>query len=132
MTQFSAQIAGYGIDLDGQRMAPDWLDAAIATWFQAGGTVTVMFQHRAAGRCIELWQDLAGWYGTVEIIDEEEQRKVDAGIYKGLGVEIKGVLIETGHDAPNGVIAGGQITAVSLVDEPMIYGPMTYGEPGTR
>ncbi len=127
MTQFSAQIAGYGVDLDGQRMAPDWLDAAVATWFQAGGTVTAMFQHRVAGHCIELWQDLDGWYGTVEITDEEEQRKVDAGFYEGLGVEIKNARVDTGQDLPNGVIIGGQISAVSLVDE-----PMTYGERGTR
>ena len=121
MTTLRARIAEYGVDADGQRMDPEWLDGAVRDWLDGGGIVTVMFRHEVVGACFETTKDDDGWTGSVDVINEEVQRGIEAGVYRGLGVEIKNARVLSDAEAENGVICGGRINSVSIVDEPITY-----------
>ena len=113
------RIVEYGIDLDNQRMDPEWIDAQIEAWMDRGGMVSAMFAMRLVAICDEVIHDEKGWFGTVRSLNEETNRLMNSGFYKGLGVGIKSAHVTL--DDGVGVIDGGQVIAVSLLDQPMRY-----------
>ena len=117
----TSYIVEFGVDLDGQRVDPEWIEGQIVAWMERGGFVTAMFQGNPVAVC-EYWQaDGRGIRGTVRSLDHETSERIRAGLYKGLGVGIAKARVTKDEVAPNGVIDGGTVTAVSLLDEPMRY-----------
>jgi hypothetical protein len=116
------RIAEYGVDLDGQRIDPDWLKGELSAWMARGGYITEMFnKENVVARCLEVSEDERGLLGVISHVDDYAAGKLADGIYKGLGVGIKDAHVVKDDLAPNGVINGGTVTDVSLLDEPMRY-----------
>lgn len=111
------KAAGPDLDLDGQRCDPRWLSKAMPKWMELGN---VREQHgsNAAGVGVELTQDGESWLLKSEIVDRNAVRKVDKKVYKGYSIGIKGARVIKSADAPNGLIVGGEIVEISLVDRP--------------
>lgn len=111
------KAAGPDLDLDGQICDPDWLKQAMPDWMRWGN---IRAQHGpvAAGVGKELSADGDSWMLKALIVDAESVKKVEAGVYKGFSVGIKGAKIVRDDAAPNGRIVGGTIVENSLVDRP--------------
>lgn len=130
ITKFDEQPDGslmvYGVatspalDQDGQRCDPNWLKTAMPDWFKFAN---VREQHGpvAAGVGKELThQDGDKWHLVTHVVDTNTVKKVKAGVLKGYSIGVRNgqVLRGKAAAAPNGVICGGQIAEVSLVDRP--------------
>ena len=67
---------------------------------------------------IELNADGDKWMLKSEVVDPVTQAKVRKGVLKGYSIGIKQAQVMKSDEAPNGVIVGGNIVEVSLVDRP--------------
>ncbi|HEX4395173.1 MAG TPA: hypothetical protein VH084_27115, partial [Mycobacterium sp.] len=107
------------LDLDDQRCDAAWLKTAMPEWFQWGN---IREQHRAdsaIGKAIEHEAiDGDGHYITARIVDPLAVAKTKAGIFTGFSIGINKPKIVRSPRAPKGLINGGMITEVSLVDRP--------------
>lgn len=108
------------VDLDGQACDPAWLQKAMPEWFKTGANIRE--QHNgtiAAGVGRELdHEDGDRWMLKAHVVDAGTVKKVETGVLKGfsIGVRRGEVLRGKGVTAPNGLIVGGNIAEVSLVD----------------
>lgn len=111
------------LDLDDQRCDPTWLAEAMPAWFGTGTGVggNIRAQHRpdsAVGKAVEHEAALDGHYITAKIVDRDAIAKTKAGVFTGFSIGIRRPKIIRSDKAANGIIAGGSITEISLVDRP--------------
>lgn len=110
------------IDLDGQICDPVWLAKEAPDWFNDRGNFRVMHQPIAVGKAKELTQDGSKYAVGGLIVDQDACVKLENDIYTGMSIGIKGAKVDRSAEAlkraPNGVIVGGKIVEVSLVDVP--------------
>lgn len=111
------------LDLDDQRCDAGWLNTAMPKWFNSGRGVggNIREQHRAdraVGKAIDHEAAADGHYITAKIVDREAVAKTKAGVFTGFSIGIRRPKIVKSDLAPNGLINGGTITEVSLVDRP--------------
>jgi len=106
------------LDLDQQICDPGWLKSAMPQWFKTGANVREQHSSIAAGVGIELNADGEKWMLKSEVVDPVTQAKVRKGVLKGYSIGIKQAQVMKSDEAPNGVITGGQIVEISLVDRP--------------
>lgn len=117
------KVSDDGLDLDGQRCDKSWLSEAVPAWFGTGTGVggNIRAQHRAdsaIGKAIEHEANEDGHYITARIVDRDAIVKTRAGVYTGFSVGIKNPVVVKSPSAPNGLLAGGSVVEVSLVDRP--------------
>jgi len=106
------------LDLDQQICDPGWLKTAMPQWFKTGANVREQHSAIAAGVGIELNADGDKWMLKSEVVDPVTATKVRKGVLKGYSIGIKQAQVMKSDEAPNGVIVGGNIVEVSLVDRP--------------
>jgi hypothetical protein len=106
------------LDMDQQICDPGWLKSAMPQWFKTGANVREQHSSIAAGVGIELNADGDKWMLKSEVVDPVTQTKVRKGVLKGYSIGIKQAKVIKSDEAPNGVIVGGNIVEVSLVDRP--------------
>jgi hypothetical protein len=106
------------LDMDQQICDPGWLKSAMPQWFKTGANVREQHSSIAAGVGIELNADGDKWMLKSEVVDPVTQTKVRKGVLKGYSIGIKQAQVMKSDEAPNGVIVGGNIVEVSLVDRP--------------
>jgi hypothetical protein len=119
--------ASSALDRDHQRLDQGWLDQAMPEWMAEGGNVRE--QHdakRAVGVGVGLSKADDGRHLlAAHIVDPVAVKKVATGVLKGFSVGIKAPQIQMGKaDAPKGLVTGGSIVEVSLVDRPANPGCM--------
>jgi hypothetical protein len=106
------------LDLDEQRCDATWLKTAMPEWFQWGN---IREQHRkdsAVGKAIDHEDAQDGHYITAKIVDPVAVAKTRAGIFTGFSIGIMRPKIVKSPTARNGLINGGIISEISLVDRP--------------
>jgi hypothetical protein len=104
--------------MDQQICDAGWLKSAMPQWFKTGANVREQHSNIAAGVGIELNADGDKWMLKSEVVDPITQAKVRKGVLKGYSIGIKQAQVMKSDEAPNGVIVGGNIVEVSLVDRP--------------
>lgn len=109
------------VDLDGQACDPKWLQKAMPKWFEFGN-VREQHSNIAAGVGVEMSEDESGrWWLKTRVVDRGTIAKVEAGVLKGYSIGVRNGQVMRGKaaaHAPNGVICGGDVAEVSLVDRP--------------
>ena len=109
------------LDLDGQRCDPEWLKSAMQGWFE-WNNVREMHGSNAVGTGVSMTQKGTGYVIEAVIIDPLAAEKVKTGVYKGFSIGIKGYSLDKSAKAlelaPNGIINGGDIIEISVVDRP--------------
>jgi phage head maturation protease len=113
--------ASSALDRDQQRLDEAWLDQAMPRWMAEGGGVRE--QHdakRAVGVGVGLSKGDDGTHLlAARIVDPVAVKKIEHGVLRGFSVGIKNPRVEMGKaDAPNGLIVGGDVIEVSVVDRP--------------
>lgn len=108
------------VDLDGQIADPAWSKGALADWFERAANIREMHQPSAVGKGLELEQDGDATYLKAKIVDPVAARKVAEGVYTGYswGAKRPIVVPDPSKKAPGGIIKGGLIVEVSVVDQP--------------
>ena len=106
------------LDLDQQRCDPNWLNSAVPGWFKSAGNVRLMHQPQAVGKAKELSQKGTGWNAMIKVTNPQVATDIEEGVLTGLSVGIKNARVDKSLTAPNGLIVGGDIIEVSLVDRP--------------
>ena len=109
------------LDRDRQRLDASWLDAAMPRWMAEGGGVREQHDSkRAVGVGVGLSKAEDGVHMlAARIVDPVAVMKVEYGVLKGFSVGIKNPRVEMGKaDAPNGLVTGGDVIEVSVVDRP--------------
>lgn len=111
------KAAGPELDIANQRCSSDWLKQAMPAWMEYGN---IRQQHQlvAAGVGQELTEDGDSWMLKALIVDEDTKTKVEKRILKGFSVGIKNGRIMKTAEAPAGLIVGGDIIEISVVDRP--------------
>lgn len=120
------KATGPDLDLDQQRCDPEWLKSAMPEWFgfgPGGPGGNIRGQHNpgdAVGKAVE--HDILndGHYIKAHIVDPVAVLKVKNDVYTGFSIGIGQPRVEKSTTAPNGVIKGGKIFEVSLVDRPAL------------
>ena len=112
-------ITDSNLDLDQQRCDPEWLRTAVPAWMSFGNLREQHDKYRAIGKAIE-HKDLgdAGHFIRGRVSDPVAVAKVKGGVFNGFSIGVKDYHLTKSADAPNGVIDGGKICEVSLVDYP--------------
>jgi hypothetical protein len=105
------------LDLDQQRCDPDWLDVEVPKWAKIGN-VRLMHTATAVGKATEIEKSGTGWNSTIKVTNAQTATDIEEGVLTGLSVGIKNPIVEKSMLAPKGVITGGSIVEVSLVDRP--------------
>lgn len=108
------------VDSDRQIVDPDWSGKALQDWLDTGGNVRVQHSPHlmpaGKGLSLELTED--GHWVKALVVEPTAQRLVKHGVLKDYSIGIARPVVErdiTGK-APGGVIKGGTICEVSLVD----------------
>lgn len=108
-------------DLDGQQCDPAWLKTALPDWFSSGGNVREQHSQIAAGvgKTLEHGEGDKWWLKS-HVVDPGTVAKVKAGVLKGYSIGARNGKVMRGKSAaaPGGIIVGGNIVEVSLVDRP--------------
>jgi hypothetical protein len=111
------------VDADRQIADPGWTSKAIRQWLDTGGNVRV--QHAAqrdpAGIGVKCWTDQNGasWVRS-NIIEPTAQLLVRKGALRAYSIGIRNPVIkrDLSGNASGGIITGGEIVELSLVDRP--------------
>lgn len=111
------QAAGPELDMDEQRCDPTWLKTAMPDWMR-WGNVREQHQAIAAGVGKELTEQGDKWFLKSLVVDPVTIKKVETGVLKGYSVGVKHGRVVKSANAPKGLINGGNIVEVSLVDRP--------------
>lgn len=109
------------LDRDRQRLDAGWLDTAMPRWMAEGGGVREQHDSKkAVGVGVGLSKTDDGVHMlAARIVDPVAVMKVEYGVLKGFSVGIKNPRVEMGKsDAPNGLVTGGEVIEVSVVDRP--------------
>lgn len=114
------KATGSDLDLDGQRCSPIWLQQAMPEFMKIGNVREQHDAHRAVGKAVEHDVKDDGHYIRAHIVDPVAVAKTRAGVFTGFSIGIKSPILEKGGDAPNGIISGGSICEISLVDRPAL------------
>jgi hypothetical protein len=111
------------VDSDHQVVHPDWASKAIRKWLDTGGNVRVQHQGQRdpAGIGVKCWTDQNGasWVRS-EIVEPTAQLLVRKGVLRAYSIGVRNPVVQrdvTGK-ASGGVITGGEIVELSLVDRP--------------
>lgn len=113
----TGKATGPDLDRDNQRCDPTWLKSAMPEWFKIGN-IRENHGSNAAGVATNLTQSGDDWLIDAKIVDPVAVKKVEADVYKGFSIGIKGAHVMKSADAPGGLIMGGRIVEVSLTDRP--------------
>lgn len=105
------------LDIDKQICDPAWLKQAMPRWFK-WGNVREMHSNVAAGVATEYEEKDGQHHITALVVNPGSVLKVEKKVLKGFSIGIRDVELRKDAAAPNGVIAGGEIVEVSLVDRP--------------
>lgn len=110
------------IDSDEQIVDTDWSSKALADWLDTGGNVRMSHDpHRPVGKGLQVEIDRDGdgkhWVKSL-IVDSEAKRLVEKGVLTAYSVGISRPVIAYDKRARGGVIKGGQICELSIVDRP--------------
>jgi hypothetical protein len=105
------------LDSDKQRCDANWLKTAMPEWFKYGN---IREQHSsiAAGVGTELEEKDGTYYIKADIVDAGSVSKLEKKVFKGFSVGIRDARVVKDASAPNGLIIGGEIVEISLVDRP--------------
>lgn len=113
------------LDSDEQVVDPDWSAAAMEAWFKSGPNVRVMHNPTAmpagSGVKVEINRDGDGAHWVKAAVDEPTaKRMVQRKHLRAFSVGIARPLIVTDvtGKARNGIIKGGELAEISLVDRP--------------
>ena len=107
------------LDLDEQICDPQWLKTAMPKWFEIGNIREQHDGSKAVGKATSMTSQGTGFAIGAKIVDPVAAMKVEEGIYTGFSIGIKGAYVDMNDPrAPRGVIKGGQIVEVSVVDRP--------------
>jgi len=106
------------LDIDKQICDNDWLKEAMPQWFTTGGNIREQHSSIAAGVATDYEEKADGHYITALVVDPVSVKKVETGVLKGFSIGIRGPQVMRSEKAPGGIITGGQIVEVSLVDRP--------------
>lgn len=111
------KATGPDLDLDGQICDPKWLKTAMPEWMK-WANLREMHGPVAAGVGKELSASGDDWNLKALVVDRNAAEKVEAGVYKGFSIGIKNPQLVKDARAPGGMIIGGRVVEVSLVDRP--------------
>jgi len=119
----SGRITDSTLDLDKQRVDPEWAEIAVNKWAKTYGNIREMHQPIAVGKCKSLTgSGVNGFDITAKIVDPGAILKLENDLYTGFSIGIKGTRLDQTDkalaSAPNGIINGGDIIEVSIVDVP--------------
>ena len=114
------KMTGADVDLDEQRMDPDWLAKAVPAWFETGANVREMHKPSAVGKGTELTKIGDDYFLKSLIVDTEACNKVETDVYTGYSISVRGPRIVKDASAPGGRIVGGMIPETSIVDRPCL------------
>lgn len=114
------KATGSDLDLDQQRMEPNWLRKAMKTFMAIGNIREQHNAKRAIGKALEHEEKPDGHYIKVHVVDPVAVLKTKTGVFTGFSIGIARPVIEKSTDAPNGLVSGGSITEISLVDRPAL------------
>ena len=107
------------LDLDEQICDPQWLKTAMPKWFEIGNIREQHDGSKAVGKATSMTSQGTGFAIGAKIVDPVAAMKVEEGVYTGFSIGIKGSYVDMNDPrAPRGVIKGGQIVEVSVVDRP--------------
>ena len=119
---FKGVATSDALDLDQQICDLEWLESAMPEWLKSAGNIREMHTTSAVGKASELSQDGSKFSVGGKIVDPVAALKVDEGVYTGLSIGIKGARVDKSASAlakaPGGIINGGKIVEISLVDRP--------------
>jgi hypothetical protein len=115
------KATGPDLDIDRQRMDPAWLAQAMPAWYASGANVREMHQPIAAGVGQMLEERDDGWYLKALVVDPGSVTKVRHGVLKGFSIGVKHPQVVKHASAPKGLVNGGEIVEVSLVDRPALH-----------
>jgi phage head maturation protease len=113
--------ASSALDRDQQRLDETWLDQAMPRWMAEGGGVREQHDSkRAVGVGVGLSKGDDGTHLlAARIVDPVAIKKIEHGVLRGFSVGIKNPKVQMGKaDAPNGLVVGGDVIEVSVVDRP--------------
>lgn len=111
------------VDSDKQIAHPDWASKAIRQWYESGANVRVQHQgmRDPAGIGVKCWTDNNGatWV-RANIIEPTAQLLVRKGALRAYSIGVRNPVIKTDFQgkATGGIITGGEIVELSLVDRP--------------
>lgn len=112
-------VSDTSIDMAKQRCDQEWLRKSLTSWFNDWGNIREMHKDVAVGTAVSLTEESPGtWFLTSKIVDEHAVRFLDEGIYKGYSIHAMWPKFRSDPTAPMGLIIGGDIVEVSLVDRP--------------
>jgi hypothetical protein len=110
------------LDSDDQVVDPDWSGKALNDWLSTGGNVRV--QHQAlrdpAGKGLSVEVTPDGHYVKSLVVEPVAKRLVEAGVLRAYSIGVARPVIKrdpTGK-ARGGVVCGGELAEISLVDRP--------------
>jgi phage head maturation protease len=110
------------IDADEQIVDPEWSADALSKWFETGANVRQQHDPKkpvGKGMHIELNRDADGGHWLrAEVVDRDAQRLVKKGVLQAFSVGIMKPKIFAHNKARGGIIKGGEMGEVSLVDRP--------------
>jgi len=107
------------LDLDQQICDPEWLKEAVPAWFKIGNIREQHDGSKAVGKATSMTSQGTGFSISAKIVDPVAAMKVEEGVYTGFSIGIKGAYVDMNDPrAPRGVIKGGSIVEVSVVDRP--------------
>jgi len=107
------------LDLDQQICDPEWLKTAMPKWFEIGNIREQHDGSKAVGKATSMAAKGTGFEIGAKIVDPVAAMKLEEGVYTGFSVGIKGAYVDMNDPrAPHGVIKGGTIVEVSVVDRP--------------
>jgi len=107
------------LDLDEQICDPQWLKTAMPKWFEIGNIREQHDGSKAVGKATSMTSQGTGFAIGAKIVDPVAAMKVEEGVYTGFSIGIKNAYVDMNDPrAPRGVIKGGQIVEVSVVDRP--------------
>lgn len=113
------KATGTDLDSDLQRCDPDWLSTAMPAWMQ-WGNVREMHTTKSAGVAVDMDVRGTDYYIKALVVDPVSCDKVEKKALKGFSIGVLGPKISKSIDAPNGLICGGMIHEISLVDRPSL------------
>lgn len=106
------------LDIDKQICDNEWLKEAMPTWFRTGGNIREQHSSIAAGVATDYEAKSDGHYIEALVVDPVSVKKVETGVLKGFSIGIRNPQVMRSEKAPGGLITGGQIVEISLVDRP--------------
>lgn len=114
------KCTGSDLDLDQQRCDATWLRKAVPEWMRIGNIRAQHDDTQAVGKAIAHEELGDGHYIRAHIVDPVAVTKVNAGVFTGFSIGVSSPVIGKSVDAPRGLIKGGQIVEISLVDRPAL------------